>query len=304
MDKINKKKILHISKYYYPFRGGTEQMAQDCVNVFRDGYEQKVICFHNSNKNIVTQIDGIEVIRCGCFAKVRSQSLSLSYGKILRKCFQEFQPDIIIFHYPNPFVAQYLLKYCGKKETVIVYWHLDIIKQKILKYLFHNQNMKLINRADKIIATSSPYIENSDFLNLVQDKCCVVPNCVDVEKMKSTQDVQELSEKIRVDNQNKIICLAVGRHIAYKGIRYLVQASKLLSDKFVIYLIGNGELTKSLKKEVDNDSKVIFLGQATDLELKAYLQACDIFCFPSITRNEAFGVALAEAMFYPRFSET
>ena len=25
---------------------------------------------------------------------------------------------------------------------------------------------------------------------------------------------------------------------------------------------------------------------------------CDIFCFPSITRNEAFGLALAEGMYY------
>lgn len=32
--------------------------------------------------------------------------------------------------------------------------------------------------------------------------------------------------------------------------------------------------------------------------MKALLLSCDIFCFPSITKNEAFGVALAEAMYY------
>ena len=37
------KKILHVSKYYYPFRGGTEQIALDCVNSLKDIYEQKVI---------------------------------------------------------------------------------------------------------------------------------------------------------------------------------------------------------------------------------------------------------------------
>ena len=41
------KKILHVSKYYYPFRGGTEQIALDCVNSLKDIYEQKVICFNH-----------------------------------------------------------------------------------------------------------------------------------------------------------------------------------------------------------------------------------------------------------------
>jgi len=32
--------------------------------------------------------------------------------------------------------------------------------------------------------------------------------------------------------------------------------------------------------------------------LKAYYLASDIFCFSSITKNEAFGLALAEAMYF------
>ena len=30
----------------------------------------------------------------------------------------------------------------------------------------------------------------------------------------------------------------------------------------------------------------------------SYLYACDIVCFPSITRNEGFGLALAEGMYF------
>ena len=37
-----------------------------------------------------------------------------------------------------------------------------------------------------------------------------------------------------------------------------------------------------------------------DEELKALIYASDIFCFPSITKNEAFGLALAEAMYYEK----
>ena len=30
------------------------------------------------------------------------------------------------------------------------------------------------------------------------------------------------------------------------------------------------------------------------------IRACDIYCFPSITKNEAFGLALADAMYYEK----
>ena len=65
-------KILHISKYYFPFRGGTEQIAQDCVNSLLGQYEQKVICFNDGKNNVCDYIDGVEIIRVGCFAKVSS----------------------------------------------------------------------------------------------------------------------------------------------------------------------------------------------------------------------------------------
>ena len=35
-------------------------------------------------------------------------------------------------------------------------------------------------------------------------------------------------------------------------------------------------------------------------DLKAYLYATDLFCFPSITKNEAFGIALCEAMAFEK----
>ena len=62
------KKILHISKYYYPFSGGTEQIARDCVLALKNKYEQKVIAFNDEKKDRIDIVDGIEVVKCGCFA--------------------------------------------------------------------------------------------------------------------------------------------------------------------------------------------------------------------------------------------
>lgn len=292
------RRVLHISKYYYPFRGGTEQTAQDCVNTLKGKYEQKVLCFNDGKEDRVDCVDEVEIIRVGCFTKISSQSLAYSYGKLLKKVVDEFSPDIIIFHYPNPFAAAYLLKIIPDTCKLVVYWHLDIVKQKILKRFFEGQNKRLILRADILISTSPSYVEGSRYLSSAREKCKIVPSCINEHRLQVTPEVEAKAKQIRADNKDKVICLAVGRHTKYKGFDYLIKAVHLLDDRFQIFLIGQGEETERLEAEAAGDKKIHFLGSVNDVELKGYLRAMDIFCFPSITKNEAFGLALAEGMYY------
>lgn len=294
------KKVLHISKYYYPFRGGTEQVARDCVNALQDEYEQEVICFGEGRDTITDEVDDIKVIHIGCFTKISSQSLSFSYGRILKTELESFKPDIIIFHYPNPFAAHFLLKYCNKKTKLIIYWHLDIVRQKFLKYFFIRQNKSLTNRANLLIATSPNYILGSQYLSSVRDKCIVIPNCINEERLSIDREIEKKAQEIRDNHKGKIICVAMGRHTKYKGFDRLIRVAHLLDDSFVFFLIGKGEETEFLKREAGKDRKINFLGVLGEKDLKAYMIAMDIFCFPSITKNEAFGLSLAEAMYYEK----
>lgn len=293
------KKILHISKYYYPFIGGIEQTARDCVKALKNEYSQKVIAFNTRPESRIDIIDDVEVYKCGCFAKVSSQSISISYNKILKKIMDEFNPDVVIFHYPNPFVSTLLLRILKKhRAKLLVYWHLDITRQKVLKQFFASQNKQILDRASKIIATSPNYIQGSPWLKEWSDKCIVVPSCINVERMQLSDEIRIRAVKIRQENAGKVICVAVGRHTAYKGFKYLIQASRQLDENIRVFITGDGELTKQLHREAEGDSKIIFCGRVDDNELKAIILAADIFCFPSVTKNEAFGLALAEAMYY------
>lgn len=294
-------KILHIPNYYYPHIGGIEQTARDIVNSVEDA-EQRVFCFNGGKKNVEDEVDGIDVVRCGSFIKISSQSLSFSYGKRLKKQFKEFLPDIVIFHYPNPFAAHYLLKRLKKYPycKLILWWHLDITKQKILGKFFKGQSERLLKRAEKIVATSPNYLEGSPFLSRYSQKCVIIPSCINEDRLKMTVESVAQSEEIRFKNAGKMICFAVGRHVEYKGYQYLIEASAFLDDNFKIYLAGEGKLTSKLKTLAQNDDKIEFLGRLTDDEMKAYMSACDIYCFPSVTKNEAFGLALAEAMYFKK----
>lgn len=302
---LSLKKVLHISNYLYPHIGGIEQVTRDCMNSLNGLYEQKVICFNNEKKTEIDFVDNIEVTRVGCFMKIASQSLSFCYKKEIKKIMKNYEPDVIIFHYPNPFVAHYLRKYLKKKDfKFILWWHLDITKQKVLRTFFRKQNKRLLSYADKIVATSPIYIKGSKYLTENKDKCVVIPCCVNEERLQYTKLHLEKAQEIKQKFKDKAICFAFGRHVEYKGLTYLVQASKLLNDDYVVLIGGQGPLTKKLKKKAEKDGKVFFLGELSNDELKEYLLACDVFCFPSITKNEAFGIGLAEAMYYEKASVT
>lgn len=295
---IHVKRVLHISKYYYPFIGGIEQVARDAVRALQGVVEQKVLCFdHDKNENI-NIVDDVEVIRCKCQCKLFSQSISLEMASKFKNLLDTFKPDYIIFHYPNPFFARILLQYIPKETKLILYWHLDIFRQKILGKFFHFQNIALLKRADKIVATSPNYIEGSKYLSRFKSKCVVIPNCIDEKRLEKTPKAIELSEKIKKENEGKTICLSVGRLVPYKGYEYLIKSAQKLDDNYVFFIIGDGELKTKLERQSKKYPYIKFLGKQTDDELKAYYIAADIFCFTSITKNEAFGIALAEAMYF------
>ena len=294
-------KILQISKYYHPFVGGVEQVARDCAAAMQGSVtEQQVFCFNHEKGDAEDTVDGVKVVRAGCFAKVASQSLSFSYGKLLRRTFCTFRPDAVIFHYPNPFGAHYLKK-CLKKFPgckLVVWWHLDITRQKLLGKLFEGQTKWLLRRADVVVATSPNYIEGSAHLQSVREKCTVIPCCANDARIRTDVAAAARAAAIRAEHAGKTICFAVGRHVPYKGMEYLVRAGKLLPEDIDIAIGGTGPLTDRLRELAKGDEKITFLGRVSDEELRGRLLACDIFCFPSVTKNEAFGIALAEAMAY------
>lgn len=307
---ITKARVLHISKYYYPFLGGTEQVARDMVKaLLGTGAEQEVICFnedagdgeqacrHGETRTDI--IDGVEIVRCGYFLKARSQAVSAAYGRELKKLMDGFQPNIVILHYPNPFVTHYLLKYKKRDFRLLVYWHLDITKQKILKKFFHGQNIDLIKRADRILGATPKHLDESEFTPEFGDKKRILPYMIDEKNLLLSEEELTAAKQIKEKYAGFVLGFFIGRHVPYKGLTYLIRASKELGTEKIRFLIaGSGELTEGLKEEAKGDPKVEFLGRITDSERKAYLYASDIVCFPSITRNEGFGLALAEGMYF------
>lgn len=152
-----------------------------------------------------------------------------------------------------------------------------------------------LKRAKKIITTSPNYLESSKILMDYKDKVEVIPCGID-------EGVLENYSSILVDNyKNKYgekFFFFVGRHVYYKGLKYLVEASR--GCNYPIVIAGSGVLTKDLKNLAKkyNLKNVHFIGNISDEEKYSLLKACYAFVFPSHLRSEAFGLSLLEGSMF------
>jgi len=290
-------RILHISTYYPPNKGGVEQTAYDIVCGLKDKYEQKVICFNHEKKTNFEIYDGVEVYRIGYFAKVASQAISFKYLEVLNSLLKSFSPQIIYVHLPNPLITVYLLLLKNRVKKLVLHWHSDIVRQRLIKPFYKPFQEMTLKRADLIFVTSAEYLEGSEDLKPFKNKVKVLPSVVNEKKFILNDENFRNIEKIRRKFNNKKIALFVGRHVKYKGIEYIIKSSDLINKQAVILIGGEGPLTNKLKKMAQSKRNIYFIGKLTDEELKEYLYSAYIFLFPSITRNEAFGLALAEALY-------
>jgi len=291
-----KNKILHIPNYYPPNIGGIEDVCRS-IAIALPEYEQQVICFHTQKQTVKEIVEGIPVTRCSVWKKLFSQSVSFSFYKELKQVFKTFDPDIVHFHTPNPLGSVYLLLALPKKTKLIVHWHSDIIEQNFLYLFFHPIEKLLLKRADKIVATSPTYIHGSKPLQSWNDKVTVIPNTVNESKLLKQDGDEKAIAEIRQLYGGKKIIFTFGRHVPYKGLKYLIEAAPLISNDAVIVIAGKGPLSRSLKESAKSFQNIHFIGRLEENALRQYLYAADIFAFPSITRNEAFGIALAEALY-------
>jgi glycosyltransferase involved in cell wall biosynthesis len=127
----------------------------------------------------------------------------------------------------------------------------------------------------------------------------VIPLGLNPKRLKiNEQDLREF-DKIKEKISNKKVVLAVGRLIEYKGFEYIIEASQFLKDDIIVLIAGGGPLYETLRdkiKKLNLKDKILLLGRVNNVSV--YMKNCDLFCLPSISRNEAFGLVLVEALYF------
>ncbi len=285
--------VLHIGKYYPPFFGGIEKVNFDIVEgLNREGIKTDVFCFNHEPGTKIEDED-YRIFRTSVATTKFSTPISLSLFKNLRAIYKNY--DIIHIHMPNP-TAALGLQFLQFKGKIILHWHLDIVKQRILKIGYKPFQNHLLKKADAIIVTSEEYLKHSNDLKPYLKKCHVIPIGIENSYLKENP---EFRRKLHSDYEGKRIIFSLGRLIYYKGFEYLIDAAKELDDDCIILIGGVGLLMESLNnriKQYNLEHKVKLLGKIPKSELGEYYYNASVFCLPSIERSEAFGIVLVEAM--------
>ncbi|MCQ2752752.1 MAG: glycosyltransferase [Bacilli bacterium] len=286
-------KVLHITNYYYPHVGGIETATRDIVNALKSSgqYEQRVICF-GDGPHIV---DDVRITRVPYAFKFRSQPISLSYRRKLRELVTKFAPEIVLIHTPNPLVEFYF-QHIDFRGKVIVYHHLDIWRQKILKHLVKPIEYRTKRRADVILCHSQQYVDGSKELQHFKEKVKIIPLCYKESDFVLDEKQQEEVAKIKKRYRGKTLLFFSGRHTPTKGLNLALKAVKNMDN--VLFLVGRvGEINRHLEHAIDRGGpNVIYLGQLDREQYIKYLHACDFYLFPSIAKNEAFPITLIEVI--------
>ena len=282
-------KILHVGKYYPPYRGGIESHLETLCTGLSEYLDVEVVVASGSGETLRESPNGIPVTRLASRCAIRSQSITPSLIEFIAKN----DADIVHLHLPNPWAAvAYLLS--RSNSPLVITHHSDIVRQRVLKLAYAPVERVLARKCSAFIATSQSAVDFSPVLHEHRGKCAVVPLGVAQESFLEP-DQTEL-DRVRAEYDGPLV-LSVGRLVYYKGLEYLILAMKHVPAKLLI--IGTGPLEHSLRALIRDEAltgKVILLRDISPERLRALYHAAHVFVLPSIVKSEAFGIVQIEAM--------
>lgn len=255
--------------------------------------ECNVLCSNTKPVNEESFFENYTVFRTASYGVVNSASVT---PNLIRKLWQLSEKyDIIHVHHPDPtaFLALFLVRPSSK---IIIHWQSDIVRQAtMIKYFMPLQNW-VLKRADAIIVATQEYADHSEHLQPFKEKIAIVPIGI---SSSAFQTDQAKIDAIKERYKDKKIILAFGRLVTYKGFDILIESAQYLSDDCVVLIGGGGHEAENLSNLIRHyqlENRVILLGHIPEEEKYNYFEAATLFCLPSVTKAEAYGVVLLEAM--------
>lgn len=280
--------ILHVYKDYHPIFGGIEHHIQTLAEAQTAvGHTVTVLVTNPADYPAEEMINGVRVLRAGRLATVASTPLSVSLPWKLWR----LRPDITHLQFPYPVgeVSQ-LLAHVGRGRPYIISYQSDVVKQQGILRFYRPLLHSVLRHASRILTSSPQYIQSSPYLQPLAAKCTAVPLGLDPTPFLDAPPLLPPTGRVRI--------LFMGRHRYYKGVDTLLAALPHVPD---CELVIGGDGPERPRWEAQTAAlgladRVRFVGNVPAADLPGLYASADMFCLPSNSRAEAYGLVLLEAM--------
>ena len=292
---MKKIKILHIQETIGG--GGVERPRLSLAkHLPKKKFDQKFICtFASGNIPEEIRAEGFEVIPIGKF----KSPFHWSQHKKVQKIIEDYQPDIIHGAVFEGVTMAAINGWLKKVPTIIIEETSDPQNRSWKGNLL----MKLFSKlADKVVGVSEAVTEEylKGKLHLSDNKVVLINNGVALPRELSKEEIIVAKKKWGIQEDDFVVG-SIGRMLSDSNKRYsdLIRAFAKFAEgkeKIKLLLVGDGSERagyEKLTEELKIKEKVIFTGYQSDVTL--FYKLMNVFSL--VSRNESFGLVLAEAMF-------
>lgn len=277
-------KVLQLSKYYEPVKGGIELVAREMTKAHLGGGDKVSIIAFSKNDEKVKGTLGESIWRIKQDIFLLSTPMNYNFLFSFKEYLLKEKFDRIYVHLPNPFMHEMIrltreiTKACGSQ--IIGVYHSDILNKGILGPLYLNYFLHSENLYDDFICSSENLRASSLVLSQVlASKVHVIPFCM--------EEKQTQAPLLKGQGQ----FLSIGRMVPYKGFEFLIRTFN--QTPYKLTLVGRGPLYDQLRGIAGPN--ITFAGEASEEEKLELMRQSDALIVSSNSAAEAYGMTIVEA---------
>jgi rhamnosyl/mannosyltransferase len=283
-------KIVHVFKDYYPplAAGITRYIADVSDATVERGHEVEVHVAGVRHSRRDRMPSGVLVHRHR--EVIRALSMPIAPG-LVREV-RDLRADILHVHLPNPIGE--LGAVLNTDARCVCTFHAQLGRQRALEPLYGPLRERLLERSHRVFVSGEAMARVPE-LAAHREKVEVLPFGVSPRLIGRRRP-----NPIRVASRpnGALRLLFVGRLVYYKGVDVVLRALSLCPNA-TLRIVGEGAdraRLEALSVQLGVAGRTQFVGSIPDDDLPGEFADADVFVLPSVSRAEAFGLAMAEAM--------
>ncbi len=224
------------------------------------------------------------------------------YRSIFIRLLQEIEPDFIYVHqepYAIPTAQIYLANSLSINKPIAFFTWQNIVMRNSFIY---RQIEKLVYNKSSIAFTGSHSAAEVLRKKGYRGNCAMLSSGIDLDIYTISSQAEELKVKLRA-TENEVVVGYVGRIIAAKGLKTLLQALHQIQElPWRLVMVGTGEYEtefKQIANELNLNQRISYTGFLPYTETSHYLAAFDLLVLPSETQTnwkEQFGRVIIESI--------